>query len=183
MAKQTTETNPKQSKALEVLMSGKKLSAANQKILREFGGSLIDGFMVATGCPEPARFTDKHGWRHLHLESAEGLAGITENEHELYLHVEARVMLLPSDKDLIQALMREALELNCTLPGAGSLGIRGAELVASATENLRTLRSPREYGNLLQSVMAIANTFDDGLKQKYGGTSRTRKKAEIPQPA
>ena len=44
-------------------------------------------------------------------------------------------MKLPSDRDLIQALMREALELNCTFPGACRLGIRGTELVACATEN------------------------------------------------
>ena len=91
MAKKTIEPDPTQSKALEVLMSGKKLSAAPLKTLREFGGSLIDGFMVAVGCTEPARFTDEHGWRHLHLESAEGIAGITANENELYLHVEARI--------------------------------------------------------------------------------------------
>jgi hypothetical protein len=92
-------------------------------------------------------------------------------------------MPLPSDKDLIQALMREALELNCALPGAGSLGIRGTQLVASATENMLTLRSPREYGNLLQAVMAIADRFDDGLKEKYGGTTKTRKKAGARQSA
>ena len=136
---------PANNKALEVLMSGKPLSAANRKAVREFGESQIDQFMVAVGFKDPAGMTDNNGWRRLRLDSAEGIAGIVENSDELYLHVEATVMPLPSDRDLIQALMREALELNCTLPGAGSLGIRGTQLVASATENLRTLHSPRAY--------------------------------------
>jgi hypothetical protein len=179
MAKKKNDSIP--SKALDALMSGKKLSVANRKELRELGESAIDGFMVAIGF-DPARLTDDNGWRHLRLESAEGIAGITESEDELYLHVEAVVMPLPSDKDLIQPLMREALELNCTLPGACSLGIRGTRLVASATENMRGLHSPQEYGNLVHLVMALANTIDDGMKQKYGGTTRSRKKLASPQP-
>jgi hypothetical protein len=164
-------------KAIETLMSGKKLTDADQKALRELGESCIDGFMRAVGIEDPSRLTDKNGWRHLQLESAKGIAGIKESEGELYLHVEALVMSLPSDRELIQALMREALELNCTLPGACSLGIRGTELVACATENMRSLSSPNEYGNLINMVMVLANTIDGGLNQKYGGTTRTRKKA------
>jgi hypothetical protein len=175
MAKKKTDSTS--DKDLEALMSGKKLTAANRKALRELGESAIDGFMMAVGYKDLNRFIDENGWRHLELESAEGIAGITESEGELYLHVEALVMPLPSDKDLIQALMREALELNTKLPGACSLGIRGTQLVASATENMRGLHSAEEYGNLVHLVMALANTIDDGMKQKYGGTTRTRKKS------
>ncbi len=124
-----------------------------------------------------------NGRRHIQLESAEGVAGISESEGELYLHVEAVVMAMPSDKDLIQALMREALELNCTLPGAASLGIRGTQLVASVTQNMRSLHSPSEYGNVIQMVMALANALDDDLKKKYGGTTRNRKKSAVAKSA
>ena len=154
-----------------------KLTDGDRKALREVGELSIDMFMKAVGIDEPSRQTDKNGWRHLQRESVSGVAGIKESEGELYLHVEASIMPLPSDRDLIQALMREALELNTGLAGAGSLGIRGAELVMCATENVRTLKSPNEYGTLIYVIMGLANTFDDGLKQKYGGTTRTRKKA------
>jgi hypothetical protein len=166
----------KPSKAVDALMSGGKLTAAYRKELRELGGSIIDGFMMAVGFKDPAARTDDHGWRHLTLDSADGIAGLAESDGELFLHVEAVVMPLPSDRDLIQALMREALEMNCTLPGACSLGIRGTRLVASATENMRTLRSPEAYGSLIHLVMSLANAIDDGLKEKYGGTTKTRAK-------
>jgi hypothetical protein len=171
------KTSPKPSKPVEALFSGKKLTAAQRKEVRELGESMIDGFMKAVGFEDVEERTDENGWRHLRLESVEGVAGIKESDGELYLHVEALIMALPSDKDLIQALMREALELNCTLPGACSLGIRGTWLVASATENLRTLDSSSAYGSLIHLVMALANTIDDGLKERFGGTSRTRRKA------
>jgi hypothetical protein len=177
------KTSPPSNKALEALMSGEKLSTEDQSTLREYGDAQIDAFMMAVGYKEPARFTDKNGWRHLQLESAEGIAGITISENELYLHVEALVMALPSDKDLIQALMREALELNCTLPGGCSLGIRGSQLVASATENMRLLNSAAEYGSILNGVMALANTMDESLKEKYGGTSKTRTTVRVAKPA
>lgn len=174
MAKKKAETV---NKAVDALFSGKKLTVAHRKELREAGESLIDGFMTSVGFKDPAAQTDVNGWRHLVLESAEGVAGITEAENELYLHVEATVMPLPSDRDLIQAMMREALELNCKLPGACSIGIRGTQLVASATENMRSLRSSNEFGGLIHSVMALANAIDDGLKEKYGGTTKARKKS------
>lgn len=179
--KKKDEANP--SKALDALMSGGKLTAAYRKELRQAGGSIIDAFMISVGFKEPAARTDDNGWRHMTLDSADGIAGIAESEDELFLHVEAVVMPLPSDKDLILALMREALEMNCTLPGACSLGIRGTRLVASATENMRSLRSPDAYGSLIHLVMSLANAIDDGLKEKYGGTTRTRQKSPNATPA
>ena len=110
----------------------------------------------------------------MQLESAEGIAGIKDSEEELYLHIEADVMPIPSDKDLIQALMRAALELNCSLGGASRLGIRGTMLVVSATLNLRSLGSPSEYRSCIHNVMALANAIDDDFKKKYGGTTRKR---------
>ena len=175
MAKQKDE---KPSKAVEAMFSGGKLTPAYRKELRALGGSIIDAFMISVGVKEPAARTDDNGWRHLTLDSANGIAGIAESDDELFLHVEAEVMALPSDKELIQALMREALEMNCTLPGASSLGIRGTRLVASATENMRGLRSPDEYRSLIHLVMSLANAIDDGLKGKYGGTTRTRQKSK-----
>ena len=87
---------------------------------------------------------------------------------------------LPSDRDLIQALMREALEFNAGLPGGSKLGIRGAQVVLSATENMRSLGAA-EYGQLIHRVMALANAIDDGLKQKYSGTTRKRNTPALAQ--
>lgn len=175
MAKKKEEAKP--SKAVGAMFSGGKLTAAHRKELRQLGDSFIDAFMISVGFKEPAARTDDNGWRHLTLDSANGIAGIAEIENELFLHGEAEVLSLPSDKDLIQALMREALEMNCTLPGACSLGIRGTRLVASATENMRSLRSPDAYGQLIHLVMSLANAIDDGMKERYGGTSRSRQKS------
>ena len=173
------KTATEEKKPFDALMSGAKLTEADRKALRQLGESVIDEFLKAVGYKDPAARTDPNGWRHIQLQSAEGVALITESQGELYLRVEAVVMPLPSDRDLIQALMREALELNTTLPGACSLGIRGISLVASATENMRSLRSPNEYADLIHLVMSLANEIDDGLKQKYGGTTRSRNKVAL----
>jgi hypothetical protein len=175
--KKTADATTEPNKALVALMSGKKLTASHLKTLRTLGESIIDAFLVHVGVEDPASRTDKNRWRHLRLESAEGIAGMTEQDGQLYLHVEAVIMKMPSDRDLIQGLMREALELNCTLPGACSIGIRGSQLVASATENMRSLRNPEEFATLIHTVMALANTLDDGLQAKYGGTTKTRKQS------
>jgi hypothetical protein len=169
--------------AIAALMSGKKLSAAHQKEVREIAEHLIDEFMRAVGYSDPGQRTDESGWRHLQLESAEGIAGIKDSDGELYLHTEAVVMPIPSDKDLIQALMRAALELNCGLAGTSSLGIRGTMLVVTTTVNLRSLGSPAEYGNCIHNVMALANAIDDDFKKKYGGTTRKRNTVSVPVPA
>ena len=163
--------------ALHRLFGGKKLTGADRKIVKEAAESVIDGFMKAVGYDDPSERADEHGWRHLQLESAEGVAGITESEGELYLHVEAVVMPLPSDGDLIQPLMREALEFNCKLPGICSLGIRGTRLVASATENLRKLESAEALADCIHTVMALANTIDDEWQKKYAGSTRKRTKS------
>jgi hypothetical protein len=165
-------------KAFAALMSRKKLSAAHQKNLREIAEDSIDGFMSEVGL-DPSAQTDQNGWRHLQLESAEGVAGIKDIDGELYLHVEANVMPIPSDRDLIQALMRAALELNCSLPGPCRVGIHGTMLVASVTLNLRTLHSQEEFGNAIHDVMELANAIDDDFQKKYGGTTRHRSGAIV----
>jgi hypothetical protein len=168
-----------ENKALAALFNGKKLSAAHQKEVTAIAEHMIDEFMRAVGYEDPESRTDDNGFRHLQLESAEGVAGIKASEEELYLHVEAFVMPIPSDKDLIQAMMRAALEFNCTVPGACRLGIRGTMLVASATLNLRTLGSPQEYGDIIHKVMALANAIDDDFKEKFGGTTRKRNNGPV----
>jgi hypothetical protein len=175
------KTDDSISKVMEALIGGKKLSADDHKVARVIGEHQIEEFMKAVGIEDPSRLTDQHGWRHLQLESAAGIAGIKESEDELYLHVEADVIPLPSDRDLIQALMREALEFNVGLPGGSKLGIRGTQVVVSATESMRGLSSAAEYGQLIHRVMALANAIDDDLKQKYGGTTRKRNTPALAQ--
>jgi hypothetical protein len=162
--------------AFAALMSGKKLSAAHQKEVKEIAEHLIDEFIREEGYEA---YTDPNGWRYLQLESADGIAGIKDSDGELYLHVEADVVQIPSDRDLIQALMREALELNCTLPGPCRVGIRGTMLVASVTLNLRDLHSSEDFGNAIYDVMWLANEIDDDFKKKYGGTTRRRSGAVL----
>jgi hypothetical protein len=172
-----------ENQAIAALMSGEKLSDVHQKEVRGIAEHLIDDFIRSVGCPDPSRVTDSNGWRHLQLESAEGIVGIKDSDGELYLHVEAVVMPIPSDKDLIQALMRAALELNCSLAGASRLGIHGTMLMVSATLNLRFLNSPGEYANSIRNVIALANAIDDDFKKKYGGTTRKRNTVGVAVPA
>jgi hypothetical protein len=143
--------------------------------------AIIDDFMRTVAHQDPEERTDENGWRHLTLGSARGIAGIAESEDELFLHAEAEVMPLPSDRDLLQALMREALETNCKLTGASTIAIRGKALVVAGTENMRKLRETEEFGNLISFVMSFANAIDDDWKQKYGGTTRTRERAPLAQ--
>ena len=174
--KKTEET---ENKAFAALMSGKKLSAAHRKQVREIAEAAIDEFMREVGYENLSDYTDPNGWRHLRLESAEGIAAIKDIEGELYLHVEADVMPIPSDRDLIQGLTRAALELNCSLPGSCRVGIRGTMLLASVTLNLRTLHSSEEFGNAIHAVMELANEIDDDFRKKYGGTTRGRSGAIV----
>jgi hypothetical protein len=140
----------------------------------------IDEFMRQLGYKNPLEQTDEHGWRYLQVGSAEGRAGITESDGELFLRVEAKVMPnLPSDKELIVPLMRELLELNMDLSGSLRLGIRDEGVFATSTRPLMELRS-NDFVQSVYSVMELADTLDDTLIQKYGGTAKRRAEPSAP---
>ncbi len=128
----------------------------------------IDAFMVKVGYNPPDR-TDEAGWRYFTLGSAEGRAGAIEVEGSIYLRVEALVMSMPSDKELILPLMREMLALNLSLSGPARLGIKDDQVYAALLYPVKALHDD-DYATMIHWTMALADQLDDGLIKKYGGT-------------
>jgi hypothetical protein len=148
------------------------------KAMRTEAEAKIDAFMKQVGYNPPDR-TDEHGWRYFTLGTADGRAGIVQLETDLYLRVEALVMAMPSDKDLILPLMRELLNINIDLSGPTRLGIEGDNVYASLLYPVKALKD-EDYSNMIHWSLSLADRLDDDLIKKYGGTSMTR--GETPQP-
>lgn len=148
--------------ALEELAERKKVAEAE-----------IDDFLRKVGVADPLAVVDEHGWRHLQLGSAHGRVGIVEDEHEIYLHVEAYLMPLPSDGDLILPLLRELLEINTLLRGAERLGIANEAVFVVNVRPVVGMESD-DFARSIHGVMSLADTLDGQLLEKYGGTSKPR---------
>jgi len=158
------------------------VSPEDLKALKLEAETKIDAFMKQVGYNPPDR-TDETGWRYFTLGSADGRAGIVQVENNLYLRVEALVMSMPSDKELILPLMRELLNLNIELSGPVRLGIEGDNVYTSLLYPVKALKD-EEYPDMIHWTMNLADQIDEGLIKKYGGTSKTRgEQPQVPQQA
>lgn len=153
-------------------------SPAQLARLKAAAESMIDNFLLECGVEEPAAQTDEQGRRHLTFGSARCQLAVVEDEGELFLHANALVMELPSDKDLIVPLMRELLELNLRIHGAVRVGVSGELVIAMASRPVLELQV-EEFSRCLYSVAAVADQIDDALRERYGGTAKQR----APRPA
>ncbi len=133
----------------------------------------IDDFLRKVGYENLAERTDEQGWRHVQLESASGRVGVIDADGELFLHVEAIVMPLPADKELLLPLMRELLEINLQILGSARLGIAGSKVHVLSARPVEGL-SAEDVAAQIYFAMNMANTLDDKLIAKYGGTSKPR---------
>lgn len=140
--------------------------------LKKHADEIIDAFMVKVGY-NPAERTDETGWRYFTLGSAEGRAGAIEVEGNIYLRVEALVMPMPSDKELILPLMRELLAINMSMSGPARLGIKEDQVYTALLYPVKALADD-DYATLIHWTMTLADQLDDGLIKKYGGTSIQR---------
>ncbi len=152
---------------------GQGLTAKDRAALKCHAEACIDDFMKSVGYKDPSERTDEDGWRHFHLGSAQGFAYVVETDDDVVFHAAARVMDLPSDKELTLPLFRELLELNLMLSGSARLGVRDNRVFVSATESAIMVDS-EEYGMHIHRVMALADALDDKLQEKYQGTTQTR---------
>jgi hypothetical protein len=139
----------------------------------------IDEYLRKVGISDPAAVTDENGVREFRLGSAMGHAVVVESDGELYLYVRAYVMPLPSDKELIAPLMRELLELNLRITSAGRVGISDERVFVAVTRPVTELHAD-DVARSIRSVMVIADSIDDDLLERYGGTA---KKRVAPEPA
>ena len=156
------------------------VSPEDLKALKLEAETKIDAFMKQVGYNPPDR-TDETGWRYFTLGSADGRAGIVQVENNLYLRVEALVMSMPSDKELILPLMRELLNLNIELSGPVRLGIEGDNVYTSLLYPVKALKD-EEYPDMIHWTMNLADQIDEGFIKKYGGTSKIRgEQPQVPQ--
>src|SRR5512147_242292 len=95
------ESPPSQVKAPEQ----PKLPPEKLAQIKRAAESQIDVFMRQVGITDPAKLTDPEGWHYFTFGSADGRAAVVEYQGEMFLHAEAVVMQLPSDKDLLLPLM------------------------------------------------------------------------------
>jgi hypothetical protein len=77
-----------------------KLSPDKRQKLRKSAEKQIDDFMRKVGW-NPAAQTDEHGWRWFEVGSALGRAGVLDSDDNVLTVIEAKVIPLPSDKELI----------------------------------------------------------------------------------
>ena len=141
--------------------------------IRRAAESQIDAFLRQMGVTDVAKVTDPDGWRYFTFGSADGRAAVLEHEGELYLHAEAVVMQLPSDKDLLLPLMRELLEFNLRVSGSARLGIVRDYVFVSIIQPVLQMRT-EEFSRIIHMVMQLADDLDDKLIEKYGGTTKPR---------
>jgi hypothetical protein len=150
-----------------------RLSAEDLKEIKKKTEDYIDAFMERVGYPNPAERTDEKGARHFSLGSAVGVAGVIIAGDQVLLRIEAPIMPLPSDKDLILPLFREMMELNQRIAGECRIGLMLETIVAVITYPAHALEKP-DIHRCIHTVMKTADDLDDLLKQKYGGTSKKR---------
>ncbi len=167
-------SDPPRAAALPAMSAVELAMAAKLVKLRLIAERLIDDFLRERGVPDPVALTDEQGRRCFTYGSARCRASIVEDAGELYLHVDAFVLSLPSDKELIVPLMRELLELNLVLRGAVRLGIADEAVIALSIRPLMELQR-EEFVRNIESVMLVADELDDTLLAKYGGTTKQRR--------
>jgi hypothetical protein len=136
----------------------------------------IDTFLRKVGYQNLAERTDEAGWRYFDFGSAEGRAGAIALEGEVYLRVEAMIMDLPSDGDLILPLTRELLETNFGLPLPGRVSIGHEKVWAEVMSRVTDVHAD-QVASSIHSTMSFADNIEDRLIKKYGGTSKKRESA------
>jgi len=87
--------------------------------------------------------------------------------------VEAHLMSLPSDKDMILPLLRELLEINNYMLGECRFSISEEQIFAVVTYPAHVMEEDDIY-RCIHNVMRTADNLDDALLKKYGGTSKKR---------
>lgn len=136
----------------------------------------IDAFMVEVcGYPDPAERTDEHGRRHFNRGSASGIAWVEVagegEEQKCLFHAAARVMDLPSDRELLLPFYRELLEINWVLVGVARLAVTNSAAWVVFSDVASRVESPLQVAVAIDMVMGLADGLDDQLVGKYGGTS------------
>lgn len=173
-APQPTEAGPSEEEQEQAVddQQTETESPSDLEALKKHAEERIDAFMVKVGYKPPER-TDEAGWRYFTLGSAEGRAGAIEVEGSIFLRVEALVMPMPSDKELILPLMRELLTINMSMSGPSRLGIKEDQVYTAFLYPVKAITDD-DYATLIHWTMALADQLDDGLIKKYGGTSIQR---------
>jgi hypothetical protein len=133
----------------------------------------LDAFLRAGGAEDPAELTDEDGVRRFSAGTISCNAAILEDNGSLYLHVDAALMALPSDHELLVPLMRELLELNAQLRGSVRAGIHREQVLAGAIRPLSQL-SEAQLGETVAAVISLSDRLDEQLLTHFGGTVRQR---------
>ncbi|MCU0493303.1 MAG: YbjN domain-containing protein [Chloroflexaceae bacterium] len=133
--------------------------------------ALIDRFLNSVGLENIT--TDEQGWRHFGMGSVAGRATAVELNETWYMRVEAHVLPLPADGDLIVPLMRELLELNHDLAYRGSFSLAGNDIFVVALLHADDA-TETTVGRYIHDALALADAADNRLSSKYGGTSKKR---------
>ncbi len=151
----------------------------DQKLLKQKAEEQIDNFMRQVGYKNPAERTDEAGWRYFELGSASGRACVSESEGILFLEVEASIIDLPADRDLILPLLRELLEINLMLAGEVRVGLQKQKVMCAITYPVLHLKKD-DFSRCIHTVMSLADDLDDRLIPKYAGTTLSRTPLRAP---
>lgn len=153
---------------------GKRLMDGPAELKRALQAQ-IDSFLIGAGITDPEVLTDEQGVRHFMVGSAQGRAWAGQAGDEVRLFVEALLLPLPSDGELILPLLRELLEFNHGLPGSAHIGIRDEHVWVSWNRRVEETR-PEDVAAAFAEVMGLADSIDDPLLSKYAGTVKGRRR-------
>lgn len=133
----------------------------------------LDRFIAKRIQAAPDEFTDEDGWRQLIVCGRSVVVRPEVYGDEVILRVLSEVMPLPGDRDLVLALMREALETNGMFPGEARLSIDGRTLFAGS---IRFVERPsaRLFESCMEEAAWLSGVVAERFVRRYSGTTKRR---------
>lgn len=161
-------TNKKSARTTE-----RRVTAAQRK-LRAHAEAQIEEYLRGAGVENPSELKEEGAYI-LETGDMQGFAEVDNDDGGVTYLVVARVMSLPSDKDLVVPLQRELLELNSELMGPARFAISG-DMVFAVARDVVELMPDADFGRYIDAAFRAAEGAMKRLVKRYGKTTRKRKR-------
>ena len=142
----------------------------------------LDRFIAKRIHAEPEEFTTEDGWRELIVCGRSVAVRAEAFGDEVILHALSEVMPLPGDRDLVLAVMREALEANGMFPGGTCLSVEGRTLFACTIQFIAR-PSTKTFETCLEETAWLSGVVAERLVRRYSGTTKRRARGRSSEAA
>lgn len=116
---------------------------------------------------------DKNGWHSFRFADRQGWAGVVQEEDRAFLRVDALLMPLPSDKELLLPLYREMLEVNHAINITCRLSVRDERVWACDIRRIEWLDAGK-VASAVDETMRFAQRAAQRLTSRYGSSAVKR---------